>query len=708
MSKTASPEEAEKEFDSPYETFKVGQVKFSDDGTSKSTITNIDKETGAISWKIEQLPGFDKLFSEVDEFVEVAKRVYQKSKNDKKFLEIYDDARKVKNKIRTHLRNEYPDVYKRIQMRLSEADVDVDLQSPTVTKANNQITNAAGFADFVLDVWNKISEKEQEAIQNDINIKQAKAFLEKAKGKKAPVKEDEVDEISTSGAAGAYLTPYAFRKKGSKPPVNAYRKLGYRLVKKNKNDIEEGINDREVEGKLKDIQYDFLTSYFDGETFHAPNPDDSSRQINSKRDWDDWKAKTMDRYGDVKIKLDNTAVWYDKIQILDPEFRRDKDSYTQSKAAALDKIRQRTNFGLDEGTCGYDRDKKGKKLKGPGGLGEALSYAFSEFDFIIKDDAYKAEVEEKIKKELKKVQSKPLEIPEKDLQAIIKNAENYFAKEARKEEKANRKPRKIKSTEFAQFAADYYTEEYYPKNYGKDYPDKRPVSEPVSNDEERLKSFDGIDVPSTPEEREIRRRSKLRITYGYAPYFIRSKDLPKDLFYSMPKDEFNKTFGRIIDEPTQDELINGNIDILFDKPVNEGDTYEKMAAKGKKAGSLKQGTVRKRLGIKKGEKIPLSLIKKELARLKKMDKDDKKKGVQLGDKNQKYYKALQLSKTLKTTTNVNENKENPGASLGPGPKAGPDGVTDNYYVKAFKYKLVPKKNNTYVQKGSGLEVKKLF
>ena len=36
MSKTASKEEAEKEFDSPYETFKVGQVKFSDDGTSKS------------------------------------------------------------------------------------------------------------------------------------------------------------------------------------------------------------------------------------------------------------------------------------------------------------------------------------------------------------------------------------------------------------------------------------------------------------------------------------------------------------------------------------------------------------------------------------------------------------------------------------------------------------------------------------------------
>jgi hypothetical protein len=93
------------------------------------------------------------------------------------------------------------------------------------------------------------------------------------------------------------------------------------------------------------------------------------------------------------------------------------------------------------------------------------------------------------------------------------------------------------------------------------------------------------------------------------------------------------------------------------EPVDEGDTYEKMAAKGKKAGSLKQGTVRKRLKIPKDKKIPLSKINKEISRLKKMDKDKDKKGVQLGDKNQKYYKALQLSKTLKTTTNVNESED---------------------------------------------------
>lgn len=35
--------------------------------------------------------------------------------------------------------------------------------------------------------------------------------------------------------------------------------------------------------------------------------------------------------------------------------------------------------------------------------------------------------------------------------------------------------------------------------------------------------------------------------------------------------------------------------------------------------------------------------------------------------------------------------ENIGSTLGPGPKAGPQGVKDNYYVKKFKYKLVDRK-----------------
>ena len=135
--------------------------------------------------------------------------------------------------------------------------------------------------------------------------------------------------------------------------------------------------------------------------------------------------------------------------------------------------------------------------------------------------------------------------------------------------------------------------------------------------------------------------------------------------------------------------------------LGEGDTYEKMAAKGKKSGNLKQGTVRKRLNIPKGKKIPLSKITKEISRIKKMENPS--------EKNKKYLKALNLAKTLKTTTNVDEGNNDPGASLGPGPKAGADGVSNSAYTKQFKYKLVPKtKDGTYVQKGSGMIVKNLF
>tara|TARA_B110000046_G_scaffold138445_1_gene144810 strand:- start:218 stop:418 length:201 start_codon:yes stop_codon:yes gene_type:complete len=64
---------------------------------------------------------------------------------------------------------------------------------------------------------------------------------------------------------------------------------------------------------------------------------------------------------------------------------------------------------------------------------------------------------------------------------------------------------------------------------------------------------------------------------------------------------------------------------------------------------------------------------------------------------------------LKRKKKVKEDSNNPGKDLGPGPKASEDGVKDNAYVKQFKYKIVPKtKDGTYVQKGSGLDVNKLF
>jgi len=47
--------------------------------------------------------------------------------------------------------------------------------------------------------------------------------------------------------------------------------------------------------------------------------------------------------------------------------------------------------------------------------------------------------------------------------------------------------------------------------------------------------------------------------------------------------------------------------------------------------------------------------------------------------------------------------EGPGANLGPGPSAGPEGVKDNAYINQFNYKLVPKN-----PKPKSFEVKKLW
>ena len=128
--------------------YKIGDVSYSKDGDTKYVVNKIDPETGQVGWKVIPLPAFDKLNSELTDLVRTAKGVYGKTKDDQKFRDFYEEIRKLRNQVRTHLRNEYPDEYKR--MRVAE----------------------------------------------------------------------DVDEISTSAGAGAYLTKYAFRKPKKKKKVD--------------------------------------------------------------------------------------------------------------------------------------------------------------------------------------------------------------------------------------------------------------------------------------------------------------------------------------------------------------------------------------------------------------------------------------------------------------------------------------------------------
>ena len=166
----------------------VGDIKISNG--VKTQVTNIDNQTGAISWSVEYIPNFEQMYELSTDLVDVSKSVYTKTKDDKVLRDIYEETRKLRNRIRTHIRSEYPDQYKTFgpgSMKEAAQDVKVELPNVTKTKANNQITTVSGFADFILDAWDEVAEKEQEGIQKNAFVKQARAFLEKARGEDKPL-----------------------------------------------------------------------------------------------------------------------------------------------------------------------------------------------------------------------------------------------------------------------------------------------------------------------------------------------------------------------------------------------------------------------------------------------------------------------------------------------------------------------------------------
>ena len=272
----------------------IGDVKV--DGGVKSVVTGKDPETGAISWSIDYVPNLTKLVEDSMELAATAKGVYQKAKGDKKFLDIYEQAKQLRNTIRTHVRNNYPEDYKKaifeetnlshhmqlgddwgevifflekygtsdqindyishckknnidfeyaqdfikdFNQWLDSKDIDeatgingdvIDLNPSNKTKVGNYVKLPHHLVAALLDISDEIMGKEASTIGSQPQIKQALALLKKA-AEKAMTGEKEVEEVSTSGAAGAYNTPYAFRKKGAKADDEAYKELGYKVVK---------------------------------------------------------------------------------------------------------------------------------------------------------------------------------------------------------------------------------------------------------------------------------------------------------------------------------------------------------------------------------------------------------------------------------------------------------------------------------------------
>lgn len=131
-------------------------------------------------------------------------------------------------------------------------------------------------------------------------------------------------------------------------------KLGGELEAGVKGDrVEEGPGKRQATMKLDQLTFNVVKGMF-GEIpmfgIAFPNADDSYRSVFNGNDLEDWKAGIRKRYGNVNIRIDvEAASPWERIQILDDKFRKDKKGYIAGKAAWLDKERQAgRSSGLDE------------------------------------------------------------------------------------------------------------------------------------------------------------------------------------------------------------------------------------------------------------------------------------------------------------------------------------------------------------------------
>ena len=91
---------------------KIGDSK--QEGGIITTVTNIDPETGQITWDVDYAPDYKKLFKEVTEMLATAKEVAQAT-DEKFFKDYYNDVRKLRNQLRTYLRNNKAEEYERIK-----------------------------------------------------------------------------------------------------------------------------------------------------------------------------------------------------------------------------------------------------------------------------------------------------------------------------------------------------------------------------------------------------------------------------------------------------------------------------------------------------------------------------------------------------------------------------------------------------------------
>ena len=116
--------------------FSKGEYTVGDTETEKGTkytVTDIDPETGRISWDVEYVPAFDSVYKEFDDLRKVIAKLDQKT-DDKVVDDIAARIKSEFNRYRTHIRKNYPEAYKKFtinEARYSQFKRESQFRTPT-------------------------------------------------------------------------------------------------------------------------------------------------------------------------------------------------------------------------------------------------------------------------------------------------------------------------------------------------------------------------------------------------------------------------------------------------------------------------------------------------------------------------------------------------------------------------------------------------
>ena len=100
------------------EPFNVGDVETK--RGVKTTVRDVDPETGSVSWKVEYVPAFDTTFKEFQELRQSLKKLAQKA-DDQTIDDLSNNVSNLFNQYRTYIRKNYPDEYKKV---VNEEEID--------------------------------------------------------------------------------------------------------------------------------------------------------------------------------------------------------------------------------------------------------------------------------------------------------------------------------------------------------------------------------------------------------------------------------------------------------------------------------------------------------------------------------------------------------------------------------------------------------